>query len=196
MAYAPIALIMPQYEDYPNYWLKSYEQGTVTPLSMATDATGSTTLAKSELDTQGFPLTAGSARFIPFINGDYDLWLFPTEAEADANDTTNAIQMADDLNADPANGLVSSSIAVTDADSMYDGTTVEEELAEVNSSVDSIAALKLIEPAAVTNNKKTMFVRGYYVPGDGGGGEFYWESASTDSDNGGRIIYVTAVSTG
>jgi len=101
MAYAPIALIMPQYEDYPNYWLKSYEQGTVTPLSMATDAAAGTTLAKSELDTQGFPTTAASARFIPFINGDYDLWLFPTEAEADANDTTNAIQMADNLNTEP-----------------------------------------------------------------------------------------------
>jgi hypothetical protein len=68
---------------------------------MATDATGSTTLAKSELDAQGFPTTAGSARFIPFIDGDYDLWLFPTEAEADANDTTNAIQLADNLNTDP-----------------------------------------------------------------------------------------------
>jgi len=98
MAYAPIAFIIPQYEDYPNYWLKAYEEGTVTPLSMATDADAGTTLAKSEIDTQGFPTTAASARFIPFIDGDYDLWLFPTEAEADANDTTNAIQFADNLN--------------------------------------------------------------------------------------------------
>ena len=98
MAYAPIALIMPQYEDYPNYWLKAYEQGTTTPLAMATDASGGTTLAKCELDAQGFPITAGSARFIPFISATYDLWLFPTSAEADADDTTNAIQMADNLN--------------------------------------------------------------------------------------------------
>lgn len=98
MAFAPIALTIPQYEDYPNYWLKAYDQGTVTPLAMATDATGGTTLAKAELDATGFPITAGSVRFIPFIDGDYDLWLFPTAAEADANDTTNAIQFADNLN--------------------------------------------------------------------------------------------------
>lgn len=100
MAYAPIALTIPQYENYPNNWLKSYEQGTTTPLSMATDVTGGTTLVKCELDAQGFPITAGNARFTPFINGNYDLWLFPTSTEADANDTTNAIQFANNLNAD------------------------------------------------------------------------------------------------
>lgn len=101
MSFAPIALTIPQYEDYPNYWLKAYEEGTVTPLVMATDATGGTTVAKFEIDAQGFPKTSGGTRLIPFIDGDYDLWLFPTAAEADANDTTNAIQFADKLNADP-----------------------------------------------------------------------------------------------
>ncbi len=106
MSFAPIAHTIPEYDRtlYANWWLKAYEQGTTTPLNMATDATGGTTLVKCELDTQGFPITAGSARFIPFIDGSYDLWLFPTEAEADANDTTNAIQFADNLNADPATG--------------------------------------------------------------------------------------------
>ena len=108
MAYAPIALTIPQYDRtlYANWWLKAYEQGTTTPLAMATDATGGTTAAKFELDSQGFPITSGDARLIPFINGDYDLWLFPTEAEADANDTTNAIQFADNLNADPQPEIV------------------------------------------------------------------------------------------
>jgi len=102
MAYAPIALTIPQYEDYPNYWLKAYVQGTTTPLSMATDSAGGTTLVKCLIDAQGFPKTSSSgARFIPFINGDYDLWLFPTEGEADGNITVNAIQVADNLNADP-----------------------------------------------------------------------------------------------
>ena len=101
MAYASIALVIPQYEDYPNYWLKAYEQGTTTPLAMATDATGGTTAAKFEVDAQGFLKTAGGVRLIPFIDGDYDLWLFPTAAEADNNDTTNAIQFANNLNASP-----------------------------------------------------------------------------------------------
>ena len=98
MAYAPISLTMPQYEDYPNYWLKAYEQGTTTPLAMATDASAATTLAKAELDSTGFPVTAGNVRFIPFLNASYDLWLFPTEGEADGNITVNAIQLADNLN--------------------------------------------------------------------------------------------------
>jgi len=101
MAYAPIALTIPQYEDQANWWLKAYDQGTTTPLSMATDAAAGTLLVKCEIDSAGFPITAGSARFIPFINGDYDLWAFPTSAEADANDTTSAIQFADNLNTDP-----------------------------------------------------------------------------------------------
>jgi len=100
MAYAPISYTLPQYEDYPNWWLKGYEQGTVTPLSMATDVTGGTTLAKAELDSTGFPITTGPARFTPWFDEAYDLWLFPTEAEADANDTNNAIQLSDNI--DPA----------------------------------------------------------------------------------------------
>ncbi len=106
MAFAPIALTIPQYENYANNYLKAYNQGTTTPLSIATDAAGGTLLVKVQLDAQGFPITAGSARFVPFINGDYDLWLFPTAAEADANDTTNAIQFADNLNADPTSTIV------------------------------------------------------------------------------------------
>lgn len=78
---------------------------------MATDATGGTTLAKAEISSGGtvpigFLKTAGSALLNPFVDGDYDAWLFPTAAEADANDTTNAIQIADNLNADPNNALV------------------------------------------------------------------------------------------
>jgi hypothetical protein len=106
MAYAPIALVLPQYDDLSlaNWWLKAYEQGTTTPLAMATDATGGTTAAKFQVDSEGFFITAGNARLIPFIDGQYDLWLFPTAAEADANDTTNAIQFADNLNSDPSAG--------------------------------------------------------------------------------------------
>lgn len=95
MAYGSVTGIAPQYEDFPNYWLKFYAQGTTTPISMATDATGSTLISRAELDQQGFIVTAGEARFIPWVNAAYDAWLFPTAQEADNNDTTNAIQLAD-----------------------------------------------------------------------------------------------------
>lgn len=101
MPYSPIAYTIPQYEKakFKNWWLKAYEQGTTTPLAISHDAAGSTLASRIELNAEGFPVTAGADLFIPHINGTYDLWLFPTAAEADANDTTNAYQLADNINA-------------------------------------------------------------------------------------------------
>lgn len=57
---------------------------------------------------------------------------------------------------------------------------------------DSIADLKLQS----ANSNIKVNVLGYYAPGDGGGGEFYWDSSSTEADNSGTIIQVTGVTTG
>lgn len=100
MSFAAIAYTIPQYENYPNWWLKAYEQGTTTPKVMGLDSDGAVTVAKLEINSDGFPNTTGNALVIPYIDGDYDLWLFPTELEADNNDTTNALQFADDINAE------------------------------------------------------------------------------------------------
>jgi len=95
-SYAPIAFVAPQYEQI-NYWIKGYLQGTTTPLAMATDASAGTTLAKAEIGNDGYIKTAGGAKFIPHFNADYDLYLFPTAADADANNTASAIQVADNI---------------------------------------------------------------------------------------------------
>jgi len=104
MALAPVALFSDPLEDYAANWVKFYAQGTTTPISMATDSGGGTTVAKAEVSSGGtvpigFIKTAGDVIFIPYLDQAYDLYLFPTEAEADANDTSNAIQLAD--NVDP-----------------------------------------------------------------------------------------------
>jgi hypothetical protein len=57
--------------------------------------------------------------------------------------------------------------------------------------VDTIAALK-----ALTTYYDTVYVRGYYAPGDAGGGLFRWNSADTTTDNGGTIIIPNAGGTG
>jgi len=169
MSYAPIALTIPQYdsETLSSWWLKAYEQGTVTPLSMATDATAGTLLAKCQLDSEGFPITAGAARFIPFINGDYDLWLFPTESEADFDDTTNAIQFADNLNADPSKNSVI--------------------------PIGNVAALKLFE-GEFDNQRASL--QSYYDGIVGGDQELFWDAASTETANDVTIFQVTGVITG
>lgn len=118
MAFAPIAFTIPNYRDFKNYWLKAYVPGaTTTPKLMATDATGLTTVAKFELNKDGFPVTAGDALITPYIAGRYDLWAFPTEAEADANDTINAERFAIDVLAPPTDGVtVAQTLAEATAD--------------------------------------------------------------------------------
>lgn len=97
MAFSPIAFTAPNYRDYKNEWLKAYEPGTPTPKPMATDSTGNTLISKAQLNKDGFIVSAGQALIIPYLNGAYDLWLFPTEPEADANDTSNALRIADNI---------------------------------------------------------------------------------------------------
>jgi len=98
MAYAPIAGIIPQYDEQDGWYLKFYKPETTTPIAMSIDSSGDTTLAKAELDVDGFPTTDGNTLFIPFINQTYDAFLFPTAAEADANDTINALRVAESIN--------------------------------------------------------------------------------------------------
>lgn len=99
MAYAAIAFIAPNFRDYKNEWIKAYEPGTTTPKAMATDSTLGTLIAKAQLNADGFIVSASGALIIPYIDGSYDLWLFPSEAEADTNDTSNALRLADNVNA-------------------------------------------------------------------------------------------------
>lgn len=59
--------------------------------------------------------------------------------------------------------------------------------------VEDIATLKL---KGGENDNEAIDVLGYYTKGDGGGGLFYWDSTSTETDNGGTIIQATGVTTG
>lgn len=75
------------------YWIKGYVPGTTTPLTMYADSTTGTPLVKAQINSMGFPATSGGAIFAPHFAAKHDLWLFPTEAEANANDTTNATKV-------------------------------------------------------------------------------------------------------
>jgi len=98
MAYSPVALIAPNYDELSGYWLKFYKPTTDTPIAMATDSTGGTTLAKAELNINGFINTVGNTLFIPYLDQSYDAFLFATEAQADANDTGSALRIAQNAN--------------------------------------------------------------------------------------------------
>lgn len=106
MAYSPIAHVAVNYRDYANNWIKAYSVGTTTPKAMALESNGGTHVAKLEINVDGFIVSAGGALVIPYINDNYDLWLFPTEAEADANDTSNALRIADGSQGETGSSLI------------------------------------------------------------------------------------------
>lgn len=58
----------------------------------------------------------------------------------------------------------------------------------------SIAELKTY--GASMSDGDSLEILGYYTAGDGGGGTFYWDATSTDTDNDGTIIQATGVTTG
>lgn len=95
MAFLPIAHVAVNYRDYGGSWIKAYRVNTTTPKVMALKSDGTNQVAKLELNVDGFIVTSGDALVIPYIDGIYDLYMFPTEAEADANDTINALRIAD-----------------------------------------------------------------------------------------------------
>lgn len=145
MSYAPIAAIIPQYDEQAGFYLKFYIPSTTTPISMATDSTGATLLAKCQLDNDGFPTTDGAQLFIPHVNKAYDAYLFPSAALADANDTTYAKRVA--LNNLPVNTL---------PDDSYTPSFV------------NIAALKLSDLGI----GQTVTTKGFNTSGDGGGATY------------------------
>jgi len=155
-SFSPIAETIPNYRDFKNQFLKAFIPGsTTTPKVMATDKTGATTVAKFELDKDGFPKTSGGALVIPYISGPYDLWLFPTAAEADANDTVNAKRFAINIEATDANVLIDrlnpDTIAIAIADtSIQIGDVLDVE--EYSTGSGGSGIWKAVDETTVTTN--------------------------------------------
>jgi len=69
------------------------------------------------------------------------------------------------------------------------------DLEQVRKSLN-LVFISFTELRAVAAGMGTVLVSGYAASGDGGGGEFYWDSASTETDNDGTIIKATSITTG
>jgi hypothetical protein len=161
MAYSPISFISSNFRDYKNEWIKAYEPGTTTPKVMATDSTLGTLIAKAQLNADGFIVSAGAALIIPYIDGAYDLWLFPTEAEADANDTSNALRLADNVTGVSAEAIQLD--LINDLSQTYDFDTVA-----------------LMTASVITfPTSKVLTTKGYYAINDGGGASYTQTAGAT-----------------
>jgi len=92
---------------------------------MALESNGGTQVAKLQLNADGFIVSAGAALVIPYLSGAYDLWLFPTEAEADANNTANAIRLADNILGALTDSAIDT-LLINDLSQAYEFATVAE----------------------------------------------------------------------
>tara|TARA_R110000851_G_scaffold105683_2_gene224293 strand:+ start:4830 stop:7217 length:2388 start_codon:yes stop_codon:yes gene_type:complete len=156
MALSPVAYIAPNYTDYGTWWLKAYSPGTTTPLTMALDSAGATTVAKLQLNANGFLVSASNALVIPYIDGAYDLWLFPTEAEADANDTSSAVRVADNVVNTSTTGATEGALSI----------------------FSTVAAMKLSTSDALVVGS-SVHTQGYYSVNDGGGASYVVEASQS-----------------
>lgn len=96
------------YPGYSGYVLKFYLAGTTTTATpMYTDYTGATSSKTFKLNSNGFTQTSGDAQIFPYISdsvGRVKGVLFPTQAAADANDTSGALFVFDNLNPGEGSG--------------------------------------------------------------------------------------------
>lgn len=101
MSYSPISGDTLQYIESnvaaSGYYIKFYASGTTTPISMATDSTGGTLLAKAEVNAQGRVINGSSAVFIPHIDQKYKFALYTNATDADADTLANAIYVLDTI---------------------------------------------------------------------------------------------------
>lgn len=60
-------------------------------------------------------------------------------------------------------------------------------------NLQTISDLKLTTGTA---GNDYAHVLGYYMPGDGGGGDFWWDENASENDNGGTVFQVAGVGAG
>tara|TARA_B100000809_G_scaffold214531_1_gene219349 strand:- start:2460 stop:3023 length:564 start_codon:yes stop_codon:yes gene_type:complete len=118
MSFSPISFIATNYRDYKNWWLKAYVAGTTSPLAMSPNGDGTSATIKYQINKDGFFVSAGDALVIPHIAGRYDLFIFPTESEADNNDTSSALRVADGIFISTGDGVNSDDFVNRYGDSM------------------------------------------------------------------------------
>jgi hypothetical protein len=106
MARRSISGLPPQYAknaggaSASGYWLKLYIVGTTTPKLMYTIDIGGSSLVKCKLNTRGETISNSSdddSVFVPYVDGPYKAILYATEADADADNTANALWTCDNI---------------------------------------------------------------------------------------------------
>jgi len=147
------------------YYIKLYASGTTTPISMATDSTGGTLLAKAEVNSQGRVINGSSAVFIPHIDQTYKLVLYPNATDADANTFANAIYEID-LIPQAADNLATTMIYNQGGTGATD-RTIESRLQDYVSIIDYGAdPTGIVDATTAIQAALDAYDRVYVPPGD------------------------------
>ncbi len=205
MAYLPIAQTVPQYsnngEPASGYVLKFYAAGTSTVINSATDNTGATLLSDIVLNADGYPDQSGSI-FIPHIDQEYKLALYPSQSAADSNtgatwsidnlaaavnaDTNSQVQVSsNDATPGYLNGklVVGSGIGLTEQN---DGS--DESLLITNPvKIYDTLALMVADVANISIGD-SITLDGRNTKGDGGGATWRAVDATLVTTNGYNIV--------
>lgn len=114
IAGAPVQWIKTNGQTASGHYIQFEAAGTSTSINMATDNTGGTELVRALLDDAGYPASSG-AIFVPHIDRNYKISLYPTLADAIAK--TNEVWNPDNLGAfDTATTLNHDDVAAMTAD--------------------------------------------------------------------------------
>lgn len=199
MAYKPISgvvsnIIRNSTTAASGYYLKAFEAGTTTPLSIGVDSTPSSTLAKCALNTRGEPISNSadeSTNFVPHINQSYKLKLFPTSTDAD-NDT-NPVWSIDNISLDFDASDISITIGGSERASLQ--AYLENQIV---ADADAVRAISTSSGGAnigdrvwiegfsdaweLKSGDKSADDNGWYIVSTDNPTTRYWESTSTTYD--------------
>lgn len=182
--YNPISQVPIQYcrtDGRPanGYYLKFYLANSTTPISMQTDATGATSLAKCKLNENGYPISNPNDEdtvFIPHLPDTYEEYrfvLFESEANANSNTVTPSlpniqsvsINKSDNLRSDLSASSGSSLVGHIQTGTGAVARTVQAKLRDVISTSDySSAANFRAAKNALAANYNDMYVRSWLTP--------------------------------
>jgi hypothetical protein len=175
MAWKSISGTVPQYEvggiPASGYYLKFYAAGTTTAIVMAIDETGSTTLAKAQLNSEGFPINGSSAVFIPHINRRYKLALYTNAIDADADTLGNAAWVVDLLSAEDHDNVATydlgSEAAAASHTGVSTGSLIKTDYYDTNRTLNSGGDFSYTGTTTLGKATNWPDTDGYFYDADG-----------------------------
>lgn len=175
MSWKPISSTVPQYHvsgsPASGYYLKAYQAGTTTAVNMATDTSGGTTLAKVQINSEGYPINGSSAVFIPHIGiSKYKLAFYLNATDADNDTTGSAAWVVDNISIDLPNTTsyeLGSVAAAQSHPGISTGHLITTNYHDTNRVANSGASFRFTGTTTAGNAGNWPHTDGYFYDADG-----------------------------